>query len=620
LPPFERSSKESRWLGRLQRWLSDLGIIYILVYFCHVAARCLALMLSDVESNRSVVLGAYHGLGTDAVVAFIIAFFIRLLPYWRYSIFIFVLILAYLLSANIEYILVNSSNLPLGLIGVGLDTDWVISSSVNYSTMSHLAVIYAVFLGMYFLLRTSYLQAVFTLPWIAVFVVLTMGLLAVPKQSVNDWVQLHPLIQNYQEFYPSGKKSQLPLTVLTLSEIKPYRDKDVSGAPLVVMPNLSRPNVLIITLESLSQSMLDQGWMPNTQALASQMLYYPNLVEFNRLTTNGIYAMLCGDYPTFIFRMPWYNRMIRPTMVVDQLKTSQMAHTSQERDCLPARLKREGYQTVYMQAAYLSFMRKQDYVPQFGFEQTLGSRQLPAVKDKNKASWWGPNDRVFLTNFVPQKIRELQSKNKPWLLYALTVGTHHPFRLYEDFNKGERNAKKRTFQFLDLQIKRLMEVLEEMDVLQNTLIILVSDESAAPIHSSEPQELLKGIHGFLMIHTPGAAHAQIDQLTLHSDLYTSVLDYLGLPVGGDIYMGRSVFRQNTHFRPVLAADAYQGYVYNMNSPNELMICKLLNLNCRTFKVNDGQLFTENYPEMPVDETKIPKIISLIRYFDKNLVP
>ena len=75
-----------------------------------------------------------------------------------------------------------------------------------------------------------------------------------------------------------------------------------------------------------------------------------------RRTNRGLYSGLCGELPNLQVGVP------KMTAYLD----------GGTRECLPKVLRRNGYRTVYLQAAPLAFMLKDQFMRKAGFEELIG--------------------------------------------------------------------------------------------------------------------------------------------------------------------------------------------------------------------------------------------------------
>ena len=351
----------------------------------------------------------------------------------------------------------------------------------------------------------------------------------------------NPLLQQIVAFFSRDKE---------LSNIVPQLTHDLSGVPMTTGP-AERPNVLLVVLEGIPGGYLPQNVefvngsadfaMTKMSCWAERGLRVPNFLAHRNQTINGLYSMLCADYP----------RLTDGTLVTQELLSDPLAVS---RDTLPNILARNGYSTTYLQAAGLRFMDKDRFMKLIGFEE-IGGEEWFDHTPPTFFTYWGINDRDFFLQSL-EKIEALDKKRRehstrgeaaPWFLTLLTVGTHHPYTLPDDYTGGEElHPKLRSSAFLDDALDLFLSRLEEKGVLENTLVIVTSDES----HGMDTNILLAGNWGLcfaLMPETRGTSVKEQSQkinpgLFGLADLPLSILDYVGLAASSDAIAGRSIFR------------------------------------------------------------------------------
>lgn len=325
------------------------------------------------------------------------------------------------------------------------------------------------------------------------------------------------------------------------ADIRALTELDLQGSKLVGRRGQAR-NVMIITLEGIPGAYIDTNrtalHMPQTVALmpklsrwAARAMTTPDYVLHSHQTIRGLYAMLCGDYDKLDSGTPKGIELLNKP--------------ERSRQCLPAQLRQRGFSTHFLQGASLRFMAKDRIMPQMGFQHTLGRdwfRNEPHLKFP-----WGMDDKAFFEGALGY-VRQLQRQPKPWLLTLLTVGTHQPYSAPQAYLQRYPEAKQAAVAYLDDAIDDFLSQLERQGVLDNTLVIVTSDES----HGIDNVRLASA-WGLNLILAPeqdrlpaikGGLYGQVD-------LTGSVLDYLGLPVPGSL-IGRSLFRDYPNGRPMIS--------------------------------------------------------------------
>ncbi len=327
-------------------------------------------------------------------------------------------------------------------------------------------------------------------------------------------------------------------------------------------------NVLLVFVEGLAQQHLDNGYLPRLQQRADDNFYAENLIAPQRQTNRGLYAALCGKYPNLVSKIAKSD--IISSHGVDTL-------------CLPEILSRKGYYTLFLQSADLGFMRKDLFTRQIGYAKSTGR---PAVFPARLQSIWGIDDETLYRTAI-HEIKELERQNKKWFMTLLTTSTHHPFPT--PFSPEGEDFKV-ALEFADYALDYLIDALEKNGFLENTLLLITSDEANGTGHleGSDVSNLLADHHVPLVVLGKRLPLKKIQKgLFSQVDIPMSILDYLKieqpLPVGG-----RSLFREYGHQKNIYFANVYQNFFGFLAGKNLMVLCRL-NDDCNKYRLGDDAL-------------------------------
>jgi hypothetical protein len=306
---------------------------------------------------------------------------------------------------------------------------------------------------------------------------------------------------------------------------------DLSGKALVTKGKAK--NVLVVVLEGIpglyypeiakAMGTVDKASsMPKLAAATRDAMVIPDFTVHSHQTIRGLYSMLCGDYSKLSWGTPKAFEL--------------QENPSRAGECLPARLAENGWSTHFVQAANLGFMSKDRVMPQIGFQHVRGSEWF---SEPNPFPFeWGVVDEVFLRG-AQQYIAGLQAKKQPWMLTLLTVGTHQPYAVSDNIAKRYPSRKQAAVAQLDKAVADFVNSLRRKGVLDETLVIITSDES----HGSGLADWISS-WGLAVVLTP--ENRQLPRIKTGGyglvDMTASVLDYMGLSPSPSI-IGRSFFRE-----------------------------------------------------------------------------
>ncbi|PZW44578.1 LTA synthase family protein [Pseudomonas sp. URMO17WK12:I2] len=363
--------------------------------------------------------------------------------------------------------------------------------------------------------------------------------------EADQWVQFNlphkwlaegvSLVQLGVEDWMSRGQPNSPPDVSGLTSL------DMDGTPLLGEPGRAR-NVLIITLEGIPGAYLDTSrraigshyqddLMPRLSAWAERGMLTSDYVLHAHQTIRGLYAMLCGDYDKLASGTPKGLELL--------------GNAERAAQCLPAQLRDNGFSTHFLQGAGLRFMAKDQIMPRMGFDKTLGRDWFRNTPYLDFA--WGMDDRSYFEGALSY-VDGLRKQKTPWMLTLLTVGTHQPYSAPADYLERHGSARQAAIAYLDDAIGDFLDGLQQRGVLDDTLVVVTSDES----HGIENVRLASA-WGFNLMLAP--EQAQLPSLKHgvygHIDLTASILDYLALPLPADI-AGRSMLRDYAHGRQIIS--------------------------------------------------------------------
>ncbi|MCZ6836759.1 MAG: LTA synthase family protein [Planctomycetota bacterium] len=327
---------------------------------------------------------------------------------------------------------------------------------------------------------------------------------------------------------------------------------DLSGTPRsqVEFPTEDRLNVLLILVEGVCGAHIESVRKPTgisshinlpfLDRLARTNMSYHNFVAHQRQTNRGEYSILAGDLPRLATYAP---------KMTDIAKAGQTT-----KPFLPETLKRHGYRTAYYQAAPLDFMNKDRFMPVVGFETVVGDGAFAKAYARNE---WGVDDLAFYEQTFDM-LMALNDEEGPWFATLLTVGTHHPFIIpgaYEEM--ADLSDRVRAFYYADSALEWLWGELEQSGILDDTLVIVTSDESGGLVGRGDAITKRLSMHwGFAIVSAPGVSAQVVKEPFGQSDIALSIMDYLGLTDEASAFMGRSLFRSYEDPRPLFIGNTY----------------------------------------------------------------
>lgn len=262
------------------------------------------------------------------------------------------------------------------------------------------------------------------------------------------------------------------------------------------------------------------GWYANRMK-KSNPLYEENIIFAQLLSDAGYRTAVAGK---------WQLPGDPPEYGFDQ--SSLWAY----RSMLPEGVEHPGVETLdptkynYMKPArfwYPSILRNGQYFP-------------TTIND------YGPDLHTdFLIDFMTA------ASDRPFLAYYPMVMTHDPFfpspaTVTSDDEKSGASNMARNFkanvEYMDRCIGRLVEALEEKDLLENTAVLVTSDNGTLNRGKGRAQEI--GVRAPMIVYWPGVVKAKGPKRELidFSDIFPTVMDIAGVQIPEDyMYDGYSFF-------------------------------------------------------------------------------
>ncbi len=279
--------------------------------------------------------------------------------------------------------------------------------------------------------------------------------------------------------------------------------------------NTSRPNVLIILMESFSANAVgaiggDSAITPNLNRLSREGVLFTNMYANSFRTDRGIVSVLNGY-------------LAQPTTSIMKYPAK-----SQTLPSIAKSLTDEGYVADMLYGGDINFTNMQSYFFSSGYSRITADRDFPLT---NRLSKWGANDDVtFRHLFEDIKSRDNQT---PWLSTFLTLSSHEPFEVpYHRLD--EMGLYPNSVAFTDSCIGDFIDKLKELPVWKNTLVIFVSDHGypyPKDVVNYEPRR-----YHIPMLWIGGAVKEPvvIDKYANQTDLAATLLGQLG--IGHDAFI------------------------------------------------------------------------------------
>lgn len=231
------------------------------------------------------------------------------------------------------------------------------------------------------------------------------------------------------------------------------------GTEAPVQVPAGHPDVFLVLVESMSAAFSNRtsglfNYLPEFDKRTSKGILFTNFHANYSLTEGGVVATLSGVPP---IPFPGSNRR-------DLYDSFGLARS------IPQSLKKLGYETEFIINTKPNFLQKESYLRRIGFDRVITEREVPQFKKAEKFAFNASSDAV-LFDYVLGRIEATNGAQNPRFFGTLTISSHPP---YMDPQKIA-NTRENVWKFVDLQLARLIDRLEDGGFFQRGILILLAD-------------------------------------------------------------------------------------------------------------------------------------------------
>ena len=295
-------------------------------------------------------------------------------------------------------------------------------------------------------------------------------------------------------------------------------------------------NVIFLYLEQIERTYLDQqlfpDLVPNISSLEEEAITFTDISipKATNWTVGGMAASQCG-VPLF-------------TPIASQNSMSGVDKFMPLAKCAGDILNDAGYELHYMGGADTEFGGKGKFYATHGFSSIEGWKELrPKLENPNYRSPWGVYDDELL-DLVLARAQSLNTDEKPFGLFALTLDTHHPNgylskscsnKIYQDGQNRILNA----VHCVDSLVGNFVRKFKNSSLYDSTILVVLSDHLA--LKNTATDLLNKGDRkNLFLIFGKGLIPSSFDQEGSLFDIGPTALGFVGTDTKG-MALGRNLF-------------------------------------------------------------------------------
>lgn len=286
--------------------------------------------------------------------------------------------------------------------------------------------------------------------------------------------------------------------------------------------SVDRPNVVIITVESLSASFCgafgaEQSWTPSLDELTKEAYIYTNMYATGTRTVRGLEALSLAVPPT-----PGQSILRRPNC--------------NDMNSLGNIMNGAGYQSDFIYGGYGYFDNMNEFFSTNGY--TIKDRESIPEEEIFNETIWGVADEILFSQ-VLKSMDEHYQAGQPALEMIMTTTNHRPFIFPEgridDKYQGIREGACR---YTDWAISDFLKRAQSQPWFDDTIFVIVADHQANV--AGKTSLPVNKYHIPCIIYSPKlVAPGKNDRLISQSDLAPTLLGMLGISYDSR-FLGRDI--------------------------------------------------------------------------------
>ena len=221
--------------------------------------------------------------------------------------------------------------------------------------------------------------------------------------------------------------------------------------------------------------------------------------------------------------------------------------------CLPELLNQVGYTTAFMQTAPGTFENRPQLLSNMGFQTGITGEDHDKTAYE-EFGYFGLDDAAL----VPAAEQWVNAQTNPFFMTLLTIGTHHPYKTpshdhktYNSEATSRAEAYQRAVRYSHQVTELLLNSLDSLGALDNTVVIIVGDHGEAfwqhQLYSHDAVPYEEGIKVPLLMWSKTNLFEAANDNTLrqHIDVLPTILELTGLNWKGTL-PGKSLLNPQGH--------------------------------------------------------------------------
>lgn len=363
---------------------------------------------------------------------------------------------------------------------------------------------------------------------------------------------------NYNHFYATlPKKTSFQLIRKELREPSSTFIHDGTSITRMIRNtgNMSKPNVIMITVESLSADFMGyfgdkHHLMPVMDSLAANNLNFTNMYATGTRTVRGMEALMLSIPPT-----PG-NSIVRRA-------------GNQHLQSVGYIFQQAGYSSTFFYGGDGYFDNMNEFFGSNGFDITDRGRKLTfgdSYKTKRTLirdsqvhfeNAWGISDEDLFDAVLSGSDARAKT-GRPFYEFVMTTSNHRPFTFPgHKINYASGSGREGAVRYTDYAIGEFLKKLQQRNWYRNTIVILVADHCASSAGKNEI-DINKYHIPCIVLNLPARDRKPITKMCSQIDIYPTLFGILGWSYQSNLY-GKDVLEPG--YQPRALLGTYQKLVY-----------------------------------------------------------
>ncbi len=311
---------------------------------------------------------------------------------------------------------------------------------------------------------------------------------------------------------------------------------------------LEKPNVVVILMESMSGSLLQefgqcQPLTPTLDSLYQCSLAFTNFYSAGIHTNHGMTATLYS-FPALMFR--------------NLMKGTVTPH----REGLPTVLKGLGYENMFFMTHEAQYDNMKAFFATNGYDDIYSQENYPKSEVVNS---FGVSDH-FEFDYALGKIKDKAKSHKPFLATILTISNHPPYIVPTWFKPRTKDDETRIVEYADWCVGDFLRKAAKEPWFKNTIFVIQADHGKM-VGQSDAELPVSYNHIPLIIFGKGVKPMKYDGLGMQVDVMPTLLGLMGVNYSYDGF-GVDLLKRKRDMvfysadNQVVARDSAHCFVYN----------------------------------------------------------